>query len=372
MSWQVHHLLRRYCWDQWLKGLGRAFLDMRHKHITKLTPEQEALIPIVRDEWIRIGLDTTPTDKQKAEEAIALAYQCAGLTPPRQILWFNNPLEAVTYIASVQYDQENATRAAIGQAVFTDVFNAVRATVGDAIRYTVGDAVGDAVETAIEEVVFNIQATVREAVGAAVYYRIGDAWGLLDVQSLAIYAYFNAIGVDCSKLKGLWATAKHCGCWWAFQDVAVVTPHPSAIRLDDRGRLHGEGVPAVGYEGFNIYAYHGVRLPEKYGAVHPDNWQAQWLLEEDNADLRRVLVQGIGYARICQELQAGELDSWQEYTLLKVNSDVDVEPIYLLKMNCPSTGHIHAMRVPPDMKSAREAIIWVNWGIDPEEFSVQS
>nr|WP_264196540.1 hypothetical protein [Microseira wollei] len=41
-------------------------------------------------------------------------------------------------------------------------------------------------------------------------------------------------------------------------------------------------------------------------------------------------------------------------------------------MTCPSTGHIHALRVPPDMTSAREAIRWVNWGIDPEEFSVQT
>jgi len=85
-----------------------------------------------------------------------------------------------------------------------------------------------------------------------------------------------------------------------------------------------------------------------------------------------VLIQGIGYARICQELQATELDTWQEYTLLKIDSNVDVEDIYLLKMICPSTGYIHALRVPPDVESAREAITWVNWGIDPEEFSVQT
>jgi hypothetical protein len=60
-------------------------------------------------------------------------------------------------------------------------------------------------------------------------------------------------------------------------------------------------------------------------------------------------------------LQAIELDYWQEYTLLKIDSDVDVEPIYLLKMTCPSTGYIHALRVPPDVPSAREAIAWVNW-----------
>ncbi len=73
-----------------------------------------------------------------------------------------------------------------------------------------------------------------------------------------------------------------------------------------------------------------------------------------------------------QELPATELDSWQEYTLLKIDNQVDIEPIYLLKMTCPSTGFIHALRVPPDLKSAREAIRWINWGIDPEEFSAQT
>lgn len=71
-------------------------------------------------------------------------------------------------------------------------------------------------------------------------------------------------------------------------------------------------------------------------------------------------------------MQATQLDNWQEYTLLKIDNDVDVESIYLLKMTCPSTGYIHALRVPPDINSAREAICWVNWGTDPEEFCVQT
>jgi hypothetical protein len=341
---------------------------MKPRQITQLTPEQEALIPSIRDEWIRIGLDTTPINPQKAEDAIALAYKSARLKPPQKILWFQNPMEALTYIAS----EPDLRKEAIRAAVFNAAFNTVRAAVGETIRYVIEDAIAEAVEAAVEDTVFNVEMAVKEAVGEAVFYQIGSAWGLQDVQSLASYAYFDAIGVDCSKLKGLWATAKHCGWWWAFKNIAVVTPKPSVIHLDEQGRLHGLGVPAVAYEGFNVYAYHGVRLPEKYGAVQPHQWQAQWLLKESNAELRRILIQEIGYVRICQELQAIELDSWQEYTLLKIDSDVDVEPIYLLKMTCPSTGYIHALRVPPDVPSAREAIAWVNWGINSEEFSVQT
>ncbi len=147
------------------------------------------------------------------------------------------------------------------------------------------------------------------------------------------------------------------------------------VSLDSEYRLHAEAEPAIKWgDGYGLYCYHGVILPEKYGKLPPREWQSQWLLSENNAELRRVLIQGIGYARICTELQATELDSWAEYSLLKIDQiiDVDREPIYLLKMTCPSTGFIHALRVPPDMRSAREAISWVNWGVDPLEFSVQT
>ncbi|MFB2981351.1 DUF6745 domain-containing protein [Microseira sp. BLCC-F43] len=168
--------------------------------------------------------------------------------------------------------------------------------------------------------------------------------------------------------------AQNCGSMiFPYKETCLVCDRPRILSFDNQQRLHAEGAPAIQFaDGFSVYAYHGVRLPEKYGKIHPNQWQAEWLLSENNAELRRVLIQGIGYARICQELQATELDNWQEYTLLKIDLNVDVEPIYLLKMICPSTGYIHALRVPPDVESAREAIRWVNWGIDPEEFSTQT
>ena len=135
--------------------------------------------------------------------------------------------------------------------------------------------------------------------------------------------------------------------------IANISPLQSLNRLED------------------VRIYDGIYLPSQY--LSPQHqWQAQWLLEEDNAELRRLLIEVIGYDRICQELQAMELDSWQEYTLIGIDADVDIEPIYLLKMTCPSTGRIHLLQVPPEVNSAREAIRWVNWGIDPEDFAVQT
>ena len=172
---------------------------------------------------------------------------------------------------------------------------------------------------------------------------------------------------------------EECGWIFPFEKICIICDRPLHLRFDAENRLHPEGEPAIAFaDGYSLYFHHGVKLPEKYGKVHPDLWQAQWLLSESNAELRRVLIERIGYDRICCELQAVELDSWQEYTLLKIDN-ADVEPIYLLKMTCPSTGFIHALRVPPDVRSssrasltAKEAIRWVNWDIDPEDFSVQT
>ena len=78
----------------------------------------------------------------------------------------------------------------------------------------------------------------------------------------------------------------------------------------------------------------------------------------------------MGYEKICDKLGAIAIDSWREYDLLKIQADVDVEPIFLLKMTCPSTNHIHILRVPPTMTSAEAAITGINHGIYPDRFAV--
>jgi internalin A len=189
--------------------------------------------------------------------------------------------------------------------------------------------------------------------------------------------YIFSINFDSSKktqkmLSCQKQISENCGFILSFENICAICDRPRHWRFDSQNRLHGEGVPAIEFsDGWKFYLHHGVRLPEAYGKVHPNQWQPQWLLEEKNAGLRRILIEGIGYDRICQELETKEIDSWREYVLLRID-DADLEPICLLKMTCPSTGFIHALRVPPDMKSARKAISWVNWGVDPEQFTVQT
>ncbi|WP_232432188.1 DUF6745 domain-containing protein [Chamaesiphon minutus] len=116
-----------------------------------------------------------------------------------------------------------------------------------------------------------------------------------------------------------------------------------------------------------------VNIPCRYW-IKLNDWKSEWLLDEDNAEIRRALVEQLGYERICNELDTITLDTWREYTLLKITSieSIDREPMVLIKMTCPSTQHIHILRVPPEMTSAEAAITWVNHGIHPDEFAVQT
>ncbi|MDY6901998.1 MAG: leucine-rich repeat domain-containing protein, partial [Cyanobacteriota bacterium] len=166
---------------------------------------------------------------------------------------------------------------------------------------------------------------------------------------------------------------EHCGWFIPFEDVCIVCDRPNKFSLDSETRLHAEGEPAIQFaDGYGLYYHHGVALPEQYGKIHVNQWETKWLLSENNSELRRILIQAIGYNRICDELKAIKLDSFREYDLIKIDADADVEPIVLLKMICPSTGYTHVLRVPPHMESAREAITWINWGVDPEDFAVES
>jgi len=120
------------------------------------------------------------------------------------------------------------------------------------------------------------------------------------------------------------------------------------------------------------YIYRGVVIPEAYGKITLENWQIHWLFRETNPQLRGVLIEGIGYEKIYQELNPVTIDRYREYSLVKIHIYRERDSLTLLKMTCPSTGHIHILRVPPEIMEAREAIRWVNWGIDPENLAIET
>ena len=63
--------------------------------ITKLTPEQEALMEVYKDKWIGIGLDTKPIDQKQATEDVYKMYDCANLSRPDKVYFASSPVHAI-------------------------------------------------------------------------------------------------------------------------------------------------------------------------------------------------------------------------------------------------------------------------------------
>jgi len=201
----------------------------------------------------------------------------------------------------------------------------------------------------------------------------GFCFGQHDADYLSCYEFFkDECGLEvCNKLEPMMRLAKNCHWFIPFEGLAILSEKPIQLNLDAEGRLHAEGRMAIEYaDGFGLYRWHGTNIPKHMGEIKPELWKSEWIITEKNAEVRRILIQGIGYAKIARDLKAKSVNVWKEYELLRIE-DVDVEPIMLIKMTCPSTGLLHAHRVPPDITTCREAIKWCNWGIDKEEFIVE-
>lgn len=200
------------------------------------------------------------------------------------------------------------------------------------------------------------------------------------LSSLGSWLEFCILVLNCNYDVPRWRVFQslmgHAGWIFPYEQVCIICNRPIKVSLDDQHQLHAEGSYALLYEdGYGLYFSHGVAVPKQYGQFPAERWKAEWILSERNAELRRILIQGIGYNRICAELDASELDEWQEYTLVKLDhviDDIDGKPLMFVKMTCPSTQFTHIIRVPPTMTTARAAIRWVNWDIDPEQFALQS
>ncbi|MBD2185100.1 hypothetical protein [Planktothrix sp. FACHB-1355] len=72
---------------------------MSQTKIEKLTPQQEALIPVYREKWRKIALSTEAIDRQKAANSIKVAYELIGYQEP-EIIFCDSPFVLCNTVVS--------------------------------------------------------------------------------------------------------------------------------------------------------------------------------------------------------------------------------------------------------------------------------
>jgi hypothetical protein len=174
-----------------------------------------------------------------------------------------------------------------------------------------------------------------------------------------------------SGLAGLAEVARNAGWWWANERVAVLTERPSALTRDNVGRLHrGEGAALEFPDGYGLWAWRGMPIPADLASELP-TLTIDRIGKEDNAEIRRVMLEHFGYDRYLRDAGARKMGSDETGTLWYLDLPGD-EPLVMVEVinSTPEpdgTSRIYWLRVPPRTRSAREGVAWT-FGLTAEEY----
>jgi hypothetical protein len=231
------------------------------QHLSKVLMERRKLaklevdfIPQSRAKWEKI-LNNRTTDRDSAENAINACYLYAGLDRAR-ILWTENPLTAMKILidrpdlvdvgSKILHQVCDSCDRQIEQQIAPEFINVVKAYANPRARM-VGeqqkmafDLLGDFLN---QISIYEIQKSYPQLDPTSLPATIQD----YRIAYLSYFDYFHQIGIDIPQIQLLVDLARSCGYCWAFENIAILTPKPSAIEFNDRGELI-----ALVYDGVNI------------------------------------------------------------------------------------------------------------------------
>ena len=107
-------------------------------------------------------------------------------------------------------------------------------------------------------------------------------------------------------------------------------------------------------------------------AFFPETLTGAEVLAEPNTEVRRVMIERVGFEKFLREVNAEVIDKDRdpggERRLLRVPL-ADDEPIVVVSVICPSTGRQYIVRVPPTMRTCRQAVAWTAGFDNPDDYA---
>jgi len=316
---------------------------------------------------------------------------------------------------------DDAVRGAVSDAVHDAVGGAVHDAVGGAVRDAVDGAVDDAVRVAVGVAVGGavdgaVRDAVRDAANAKIWWhnwmggQFWVGWGRFAFYwGVAAATYFRDVLLVSnmpSDLSIVEDEAQSCGYWWPNRDFVMVCERPTRIERDQRGRLHSLAGQAIAWpDGWGLHMVHGVRVPRTVIEA-PGSLTTREIEQERNAEVRRVMLSQFGAGRFLLESGAKEI-ARDEYGILYSKDLPEDEPLVMVRLlnstpepdgtltkaeaervfgvklrSRPWWSQVfevaaedtrwkeYQIRVPPQMRTAREAVAWIN-GVDANSYNPQ-
>ena len=322
------------------------------------------------DEWLDCGLTTAPADRAAAEAGVRAAYAAGGLPGPERFVWLGSPRAGAIRAAELAAEQKSV-RAVVRTRPWAQARARVTEQLGAAGWSRHWAATGARTWQLLTD---RIVTPLRTRLGAEF-----DEQGL-PAARLALLdaahgqqdgAWLGAFEDD-AALHGLAAVARNAGWWWPYERVVVMTERPVALHRDNLGRLHHGDGPALSYpDGWGLYAWRGMPIPAEVAHALP-HLTVEQIRAEENAEVRRVMLEHFGYDRYLRDSGASQVHRDECGILWRVDLPGD-EPLVMVEVvnSTPEpdgTSRTYFLRVPPWVSTAREAVAWT-FGLEADEYS---
>lgn len=326
------------------------------------------------DVWRARAMATVPADRAAAEAGVRRAYRLAGLAEPETVVWVDSPRAAVTLIRQLA-DRGPSVREEVRSVPWARERLRARTELGAAGWSAHWASTGARLWESTRALVDRIRAGVLEdlvgrgtgAEAAEVRLLLVDAvLGQHDAPWLA------AFPSDDGPLGALAEVCRSAGWWWPFTRVAVLSERPVALHRDEAGRLDRGDGPALAYpDGFALHAWRGMPVPAAFLAELPSLTPGR-IRDEENAELRRVMLEYYGYDRYLADSGARPVHRDETGTLWRIDLPDD-EPVVMVEVlnSTPEpdgTRRTYWLRVPPATRTARAGVAWT-FGLGAETYA---
>ncbi|MFJ1546208.1 DUF6745 domain-containing protein [Streptomyces sp. NPDC088246] len=314
------------------------------------------------DSWRAVAAATGAADRAAAEDGLRLAYRSAGLAEPERIVWVDSPRAAVEAVEKL-VDAGRSVR----DEVRTRPWAQERRRMYDELGPAGWSALWSATGAQLWETTAALAERIRAGVVADLTERPEDESDvrlvLLDAvlgqHDAAWLAAFDGRG---ERLDGLAEVARHAGWWWPYERAVVISERPEALHRDEAGRLDRGDGPALAYrDGFALHAWRGMPVPAEFLA-ELNSLTAERIREEENAELRRVMLEFYGYDRYLTESGAEPVHRDETGVLWRIALDGDEDVVMVEVVNSTpepdGTHRTYWLRVPPGMRTAKEGVAW--------------
>ncbi|MFD6988842.1 DUF6745 domain-containing protein [Streptomyces sp. NPDC059943] len=323
------------------------------------------------DKWRGVAAATGAADRPAAEAGIRLAYRTAGLAEPERIVWADSPLAGLTAVRSLT-DQGRSVRDEVrtkpwaeerrrihdelGPAGWAEWWGVTGARLWDTTR-----ALAERIRSGITDAPTTDPADLPET-----RQLLLDA--VLGQHDAAWLAAFDGRG---ERLAGLAEVAAHAGWWWPYEKVTVVCERPVELHRDEAGRLDRGDGPALAYpDGFALYAWRGMPVPADFLA-ELTTLDPTRIRTEENAELRRVMLEYYGYDRYLAESGAEPIGKDETGILWRIALADDEDVVMVEVVNSTpepdGTSRTYWLRVPPNTRTAKEGVAWT-FGLDAQAY----